>query len=187
MTTSALMLIDTKDRSGWSEVDYVTAGEEVAGIKFMSQWMLGKLAYEYVQKWGDCSYYARQIHVDAKSLIAYKHVYKKIHEQDPDYVPDGYIPWGVIQMAADYDDPVGMIEELSANSKVSISEAYRYKKEKETGKSIPTKPKVSLKWNEDSQMWQMHMSEDDFKKIDWNLIGRQLSNYLKRLWGGQLP
>lgn len=182
MNTSALMRVDTEDRSEWGEVDYITAGEEIAGIKFMSQWALGKLAYEYVRKWGDCSHYARQIHVDEKSLIAYRIVYKRIHEQDPEYTPDGYIPWGVIQMAADHSDPIGMIEELSANSKVTIAEAYRYKKEKETGKSVPTKPKISLKWNEDLEMWQMHMSEDDFEKIDWSLVGKQLGNYLKRLW-----
>ena len=137
---SPLVRVDIADRSEWQEVDYVTAGEEVSVLKFYSQWTLGKLAYEYVQRWGDCSYYARQIHIDANSLISYRRAYKKIHEQDPDYLPDGYIPWGVLQIAAETEDPVGMIEELSANSKLSIAEAHRCKKEKETGKSIPAKP-----------------------------------------------
>ena len=73
---SPLVRIDKTDRSGWNETDYITAGEEIAGIKFLSQWMLGKLAYEYVQKWGDCSHYARQIHIDENSLFAYRRVYK---------------------------------------------------------------------------------------------------------------
>lgn len=179
---SALRRIDETDRSEWKEVDYVTAGEEASGVKFYSQWILGELAYEYVEKWGDCSDYARQIHVDANSLIAYRRAYKKIHEQDPDYVPDGYIPWGVLQIATETDDPIGMIEDLSANDKLSIAEAYRYKRERETGRTVPKKPKVSLKWNEETGLWQISISEEDFGKIDWALIGKQLEVYLRKLW-----
>jgi len=179
---SGLVRIDGADRSKWKEVDYIMAGQEASSIKFYSQWVQGKLAYEYVKKWGDCSKYARQIHIDANSLIAYRRVYKKIYEQDSEYMPDGYIPWGVVQIATYTEDPIGMIEELSANNKVSIAEAHRYRKEKETGKTVPTKPKVSLKWNEESGLWQINISEEDFEKIDWALIGKQLNKYLKRLW-----
>jgi hypothetical protein len=177
-----LRRINEADRSRWEEVDYITAGEEASGIKFFSQWTMGKLAYEYVEKWGDCSKYARKIHVDANSLIAYRRVYKKIFEQNSSYTPDGYIPWGVIQIATYTNDPIGMIEELSVNDKVSIAEAHRYRLEKETGKTVPKKPKISLKWSEITALWQINISEKDFGKIDWALIGKQLSDYLRKLW-----
>ncbi len=179
---SALDRIDKADRSDWKEADYIMAGQEASGIKFYSQWIMGKLAYEHGERWGDCSAYARQIHVDANSLIAYRRVYKKIYEHDANYVPDGYIPWGVLQIAAETDNPIGMIEELSANDKVSIAEARRYKIEKETGVVATKKPKISLKWDDETELWQIGMDEEEFEKIDWALIGKQLSDYLKKLW-----
>ncbi len=177
-----LTAIDEADRTTWNEVDYIMAGQQVSAVKFHSQLILGILVYEYSQMWGDCTRYARQAHIDANSLLAYRRVYKKIHEQDPDYVPDGYIPWGVLQIAADTKDPIGMIEDLSVNDKVSIAEAHRYRKERETGKTVPTKPKVSLKWSEEAGLWQIDISEEDFEKIDWALVGKQLGEYLKKLW-----
>ena len=120
--------------------------------------------------------------MDAASLYAYRRVYKRIYEKDPGYVPDGYIPWGVLQIAAETEEPIRMIEELSANDKLSIREAYRYKREKETGKTIPSKPNVSLKWSDESGLWKIEMSEADFDRIDWGDIGEKLADYLKRIW-----
>ena len=176
-------VVDKANRSEWQEEMYVSAGEEVGKLKYYSQWILGKLAYEYTDRnWGDCSKYARAIHVDPNSLIAYRRVYKKIHETDPNYIPDGYIPWGVLQLAAETEDPIGMIEELSSNDRLSVAEAYRYKKEKETGKTVLTKPKVHLRWNEENGLWKIEISGKDFEKIDWEAIGKELMSYLKKLW-----
>ena len=85
-------------------------------------------------------------------------------------------------MAAESKEPIKMLEELSANSKLSIEEAYRYKKEKETGKTVAKKPRVSLKWSEESGLWKIQMSEEDFDRIDWGDIGEKLVDYLRRLW-----
>ena len=177
-----LQIIDEADRSEWDEDMYISAGEETGKIKYYSQWTLGKLAYEFANKWGDVKRYSRDIHVDTASIYAYRRVYKKIYEKDPTYVPDGYIPWGVLQIAAETDEPIQMIEELSANNKVSVEEAYRYKKEKETGKTVAKKPIIQLKWNEESGLWKIEMNENDFDKIDWSDVGEKLAGYFKRLW-----
>lgn len=177
-----LRIIDEADRSEWDEQMYVSAGEEAGKLKFYSQWVIGKLAYEYADRWGDIKRYARDIRVDEASLYAYRRVYKRIHEKDPSYVPDGYIPWAVLQIAAETDEPIKMIEELSSEGKLSVKEAYRYKKEKETGRTVISKPRIALSWNEENGLWKIQMSEGDFDKIDWGDIGEKLVAYLKRLW-----
>ena len=177
-----LETVYTADRSKWTEDTYVSMGEGVSGIKFCSQWILGMLAHEYSDKWGECSKYARKMHVDPQSLLAYRRVYRKLKEADPDYVPDGYIPWGVLQIIAGEKNPIELIEELSSNNKVTIPEATRYIMERKTGKTVPVKPKVKLKFDESGGLWEIQIAEEDFEKINWELIGKQLMEYLKRLW-----
>jgi len=178
-----LIAIDEEDRSKWTEEEYISAGEEASKVKFYSQWILGKLASEYSQrKWGECSKYARKIHVDPRSLLAYRRVYRKISKADPNYVPDGYLPWGVLQIVAEEENPIELIEELSSKSKVTVAEATRHILEKRTGRKVPTKPKVKLRFDEESGLWEIQISEEDFPKINWELIGRQLMEYLKKLW-----
>jgi hypothetical protein len=174
-----LRVIEEADLSEWTMDQFLAAGEEAGKVKYFSQWILGKLADAYSKKWGDCSKFAREIHIEPKSLLAYRRVYKKIVKADPKFVPDGYLSWGALQMIAEQPDPVKLIEELTDNGKVTMAETYRHIKQKETGKQVPKKPKVNLKYNEETNMWRLNMTPDDFDKIDWP---RELWEYLKKRW-----
>ena len=179
-----IMSIDKIDRTEWTIDNYIAAGEEASKLKFYSQWILGKLAYEYTGRvFGDVAKYAREIHIDQASLYAYKRVYTKIFEKDPNYVPDGFVPWGVLQIAAETEEPIKLIEELSADGKVSVEEAYRRKKEQEGAEPRPRRPRVRFVWDTEQKLWVMDMDIQDFENIDFKVVGKKgLVDYLRKVW-----
>jgi hypothetical protein len=175
-----IIAIDKSDRKDWTEDNYIAAGEEASKLKFYSQWILGMLASEF--KWGDVASYARQIHVDADSLYAYKRVYLKIHDADPFYVPDGYVPWGVLEMASESKEPIKMIEDLSAEGKLSREEAYRYKKQQEGGVVLPPKPRFKVYWSEEKAKWVVEMIYRSLDDVDLSKFSEEIFSRLKEIW-----
>jgi hypothetical protein len=177
-----LRTIDEADYSDWDRDAFIAAGEEATKVKYYSQWILGKLADEYSKKWGDCSRYGREIHVEPNSLIAYRRVYRKIKEANPEYVPDGFLTWGVLQIIAEQPEPIKLIEELSKEGKVTIAEVDRRIREKTGREVLPPKPRVALKFDKEKGLWDLEMDEKDFERINWEKVGRQLLGYLRKLW-----
>ena len=177
--------MEATDRSDWSLEMYVSAGQEATQLKFYSQWMIAKLANEVSGKWGDVSKWAREISIPATSVLAYLQVYRRILDDakkkgKENYVPDGYVPWGVLQIAtrASVESPIDMIEELSKKGATSIKEAYREVKSKETGKQVAPKPRAKFTYNEEKDQWTLFIDPDTYNNIDWDKVRKPILDYL---------
>lgn len=170
---SLLEHIDNADRAGWDYETYVTVAMDVIHIKQYSQWTLGKLAYEVNLKWGEGADFARKIGVDPTSLRVYKHTYARFHEIDNEYTPPLHMPWGVLQQAAQTENPVETLQHLEDTNNTTIKSAYREIKVQETGVVPPPRPRVKLKFDPDKELWCMTIPPEDIKNIDWqNLRAR---------------
>ncbi len=182
-TPEILLEIDKADRSKWDSETYISMGIEISQIKGFSQWLLGKLAFEYSEdkRYGAVTEYAKQIRQNPRSVEAYKLVYEKFHSIDPSFVPTGYVPWGVMQMAAGTDDPIQTLNELHDGSATKIEEAYRHIKTKISGKNVPPKPRLKLKFDEISGHWKIIIEPEDIAKIDWSDVQQQLLDYFKTI------
>lgn len=170
--------IDWVDRSEWTYDMYIHAGQDARLVKEYSQWMIGKLASEVMDRFKQDEDYADQIGVPVNSLRTYRYVYQKFIKENPDFVPDGYLPWGVLQMAATTDSPIETLTSLQDKDANTISKAYRALKEEKTGQSMPIKPKLSVVWDEEKSVWKVKMRPEDISKIDWSDIATQLTDYL---------
>jgi len=176
-----LLQADQSDRSEWNWEDYVTFGQMASEVKSYSQWLIGKLASEVFNKWGKDEKYASEIHISVGSLQQYRRVYIQLSKQG--YVPNGFFPWGVLQIAANYNpgESAKTLEELEDNGIATIEGAYRYIKEKKTGIVVPRKPSLRLIWNQDVNKWKVVLKPEDIPEIDWSDVKKQLLDYLSNL------
>lgn len=170
--------IDRVDRSEWTYEMYVHAGGEARLVKEYSQWMIGKLATEVMDRFKQDEDYAEEIGIPVNSLRTYRYVYQKFTKENPDFIPEGYLPWGVLQMAAATDNPIETLNSLQDKDANTISKAYRVLKEEKTGQSVPIKPKLAVVWDEEKSVWKVKMRLEDIPKIDWSDIATQLTDYL---------
>ena len=174
--------IDRADRGDWTYQMYVAAGQEIVENRFYTNWLIGKLAYEGTERWGECSKYAREIGLEAGKVLACRGVFKKFYEANPDYTPDGFLPWGAVSYAARSEDPIKMVNKLADGNVRTAEEAHRMLMTEKTGIEVPTKPKIKLKWNPEVRLWDIHMEEKDFDVINWEHIGKKIYSYLASLW-----
>jgi hypothetical protein len=183
LNVDVLKQIEQADRSKWDSETYISMGMEISQIKGLSQWFLGKLASEYceVKKYGMVTEYARSIRQDPSSLRVYKSVYERFQKADANFVPDGFVPWGVLLTAAGSKNPVEMVNQLHDASANTIEEAYRAVKVEQTGKELPPKPKLKLQFDEMSGKWKIVLEPNDIPKIDWTDIKKQLTDYFESL------
>lgn len=182
-----LKVIDEADFSDWDRETFISAGEEASKVKYYSQWILGKLAHHYCKKWGDLPDYARSIHQEPDSVRVYRWVYRRITEAKPDYVPDGFLTWGALQIIARYDKPIELIEELSKKGKVTMGEVTRHIKDKERKKKgkkpYPSKPKVKITFNEELELFELEIKEKDWPMFNWRgKFGKSFYKYLRKVW-----
>lgn len=172
--------IEEADRTKWDYETYISFAQEVAKIKGQSNWTIGKLASEYSKKWGDVAKFARESRLEPNSVGVYKMVYEKYQQADPTFKPDGFLPWGVLQMASTTPDPIETLNDLHDASANKINEAFAIIKSKQTGKTVPQKPRVKLQFNEEKNIWKIVVEQEDIPKIDWTDIKKQLMEYFAK-------
>jgi hypothetical protein len=176
------------DKSDLDALDYdalVELGRSVSEVKTYAQWVLGKLGDKAMQKWGDLEKYAKDIGMIYEVLQQYMNTYRKFVAEDPAFTPDRYfggVPWGLLQMVATKSDtPITLLNEMVDQGATTIPQAYKKIKEKETGKTLPNKPRVNLKLDEESGKWKIKILPEEMDMIDWTDIKEQLVNYLNSL------
>lgn len=182
-------IVNEVDRFDLKEVEYdtlVQMGIEVSEAKIYAQWVLGKLGDTVATKYGDLEKYSKEVRQNRAVMDQYMFVYRKFMKEDPTFTPQKYygsVPWGVLQIAAyKSDNPQDFIEDLrDKGAEVSIESAHRANKEKETGESVPMKPRIGLKWNEETNKYKIKLDLKDFDLIDWADIKAQLMDYLEGL------
>jgi len=178
-----VLATDEANRKEWDYDTYVVAGQDAAKVKGYTEWIIGKLTSEVVaKKYGDIVRYARDIRIPANSVYVYKHIYERLTEAEPDFFPDGFVPYGVLQMAAKaktIEQRKEILKELYAQSVTTMEHGHRVVKEKETGKKVPGKPVFKIKWNDETGTWQALASDKDIDRIDWSVIEKQLLKKLK--------
>ncbi len=177
-----LLDLDKVDRSEWDLQMYEAALEEAGQVKFYSQWLIGKFAFEAGNKfgYGHDEELAKVARVEVGTLRMYRSVYKKFYETDSGFVPDGYMPWLVIQMAAGTENPIETLEKLQDEDATTVSKASRALKTMKTGKEVPKKPKISLVFDEASFKWRLKLKEEDIPNIDWSDVKDSLSAYFSK-------
>jgi len=173
--------IEDADRTKWDYETYISFAQEVAKIKGYSNWIIGKLASEYSKKWGDVTKFARDARLEPSSVGVYKMVYEKYQQADPTFKPDGFVPWGVLQMASTTENPIETLNELHDASANKINQAFAIIKSRQTGKIVPQKPRVKLQFNEEDNIWKIVIEQEDITKIDWTDIKKQLMEYFAKV------
>lgn len=167
-----LLDIDKMDLKELTDEDLIEMGRNVTEVHTYSQWMLGRLVDEVANRRGDIEEYANKIGQRRDKLYQCVYVYRKFIKDNPNFNPDDYhgsIPWGVFWIVAQKSDtPTKLLNELIDNGKISQPSAIRAIKEKETGKVIPTKPRVSFRWNEQIEKWTIVFKLEDWELIDWS-------------------
>lgn len=174
--------IEEADRKNWDSETYITMAMDVSQIKGYSQWILGKLAHEYCEdkRYGVVTEFAKQARQDPSSMRVYKSVYERFIQADPNFAPDGYMPWGVLLRASESKNPIEIINKLQDSSANTIEEAHRLVKIEQTGKEFPPKPKLKLVFDEESNMWKIILNSDDIPRINWKDVKEQLINYFEQ-------
>ena len=179
--------IDQQDRSEWTLDHYLMAIEDSGKLKFYSQWLIGKFAYEAQNKFPDILdvALAEKAKVEVGTLRNYRSIYKSFFECDPGYIPSGYAPWTAVRAAASTEDPVETLEYLEDNDGDSMKKVHRLIKEKENPNlpKLPTKPQINLTANPEIGKYDFWMKEDDFGAVNWVTdSGKQLLGYLLRVF-----
>jgi len=180
-----LTFTDKADLKVMKYDELVEMGRGVTEIKIYSQWLLGKLGDAVATKYGNLVTFAKDINQIYNVLNQYVYVYRKFTKEDKTFTPDKYygaVPWGVLQLvAAKTDKPVELLNELIDGGVNSFSHAYRKIKEKETGQTIPAKPRVSLQFDNEVMKWKIKLRPEDLDLIDWSNVREQLLDYLRSL------
>lgn len=176
------------DKTDLKTVEYdvlVEMGRSVNEVKAYSQWLLGKLGDAVSTRYSKLAEYAKETQQMYNSLKNYVFIYRKFTADDPNFTPDKYygrIPWGVLALVAvKSDSPVKDVEELMDAGVNSMEGAHRKLKERETGKTIPHKPQVTLYWSEEVKKYKIAINEKDMDLIDWTDVKEQLKAYLAKL------
>ncbi len=171
---SILRHIDQADRTDWSYDQYIDMGIEAVQAKSYSQWIIGMLATEVAHRWNNDQQFGDAIGVNRDSLRVYRHIYKRFTEQDKTFVPPMNMPWGVLSMAAKTENPVETVQRLEDNNNMTMESAYRDIKTEETGVSPPRKPRVRLKWNDETHLYDLDIADEDLENIDWRGLRTKL-------------
>lgn len=187
-----LKIVDSTDLGTLDYDALVELGRTVSEVKVYAQWILGKLAKSVMEKnegeprnYGDLTKYAKDIGQIYEVLQQYLFTYRKFTAEDPQFTPEMYmgsVPWGVLQLVAmKSDTPVTLLNELVDKGVHSVEHAYREIKTKQTGKTVPTKPRVIFKFDDGSGKWKIKLRPEDLDLIDWSDVKEQLINYLEAL------
>lgn len=178
VSTDILTVVERAEKEDWTFEQFVAAGQELRLLKDCSQWYLGKLATEVVDRFRDDEEFAKQVGISVSSLRTYRYVFTKFRKSNPDFRPDGYISWGAIQIAATTENPVETLNKLQDQDKTTMEAAYRLVKEDKTGNKVPPKPKLSVVWDDEAGAWKIRIRPEDISRIDWSDVAGQLSEYL---------
>ena len=180
-----LLYADKTDLDSLKYDELVELGRGVSEVKIYSQWMLGKLGDKVMKKYGDLTKYAKDINQNYEVLQQWMNTYRKFTTEDPNFSPDKYhgmIPWAVLQLVATKSDtPVTLLNELTDKGINSFEHVYREIKTKQTGKEVPKKPRINLKFNDELGKWKIRILPEDLDLIDWTDVREQLINYLNSL------
>ncbi len=181
-------LVISIDKQNLDDADWtllVQMGQDAGEIKTYTQWILGKLGDAVAKKYGDLKKYADEINQKYEVLNQYAYVYRKFITEDPNFHPSKYsgsVPWGLLQLAASKSDsPQQLVEDLQDKGIHTINHAYREIIVRQTGLSIPRKPKVNLHWNSELRKFKISLNPNELDLIDWTDVKNQLMNYLEAL------
>lgn len=179
---------DLADRTEWTLEMYETACEDVGQNKFYSQWLIGKFAFEVQEKFGKGNKHiesldislAKSAKIEVNSLRTYRFTYRRFREANPNFTPDGYLPFAVLQLAATTDNPVETAEILQDENIATVAGASRkIKLMKDPNAELPTKrPVIKLSWDSATKLWVLTIADEDIPKIDWKNVQTQLVNKL---------
>ena len=176
------------DKADLKTMEYdmlVTLGREVSEVKVYTQWLLGKLGDSVSTRYGKLIEYAKDIGQIYQVLQQYVNTYRKYTAEDPNFSPDKYfgsIPWSMLQMVATKSDkPIELLNKLADKGIHSVEAAFREIKHEETGKDVPRKPHIMLRYDADSNKWKFEIDQKDLDLIDWTDVKKQLIDYLNAL------
>lgn len=173
MRPEILLDIDKMDLKELSDDDLIEMGKSVTEVHTYSQWILGRLVDEVVERRGDIDNYAQKIGQRREKLYQCIFTYRRFIKDNPDFNPalyaNGSIPWGMLQyVASKSDEPTKLLNELVDKGIFTQEGSYRAVKEKETGVVVPPKPRVIWKWNEQKAKWTIQFRLEEMSLIDWD-------------------
>lgn len=187
MHPDLLKIYDQADRSDWTWDMYVVACQEIGNVGVYARWLLGKMGSEIVTKHGEGSVerFAKELpNTEYSTLRGYIAVYRKFTAEDKDYMPDGFLSWGVLRMAARTSEPIAVANMLADNNAKTIEAAHRKIQEAKNPNAnpVPKKPSIKLRWNKEVEKYDIDLDDNDFGLINWGEVGKRLSAYLITLW-----
>lgn len=173
------------DRNDWTQEDYVEGLKEALIAKGLSQWAIGMFMYEIKQKWPKVTYeiVAAHLEINQHSLEAYTRTYSAFAQYREDYMPSDEYSYQFLRMVAIASskfnkNPITELERLeekgiTQNSKAAYKEIHQH----ELGRSIPTLPKISAKWDEVSGriLLKIKANAEAIELVNWSSFTQQLS------------
>lgn len=169
-------------RLEWAYEDYITAAQDAVNLKHYAQWVIGGLAHEVYNKFGVTQEFADALKLTVGTIYQYRMTYKKIITSDPNFEFDGFFPWTVLHIASTYSkNPAEDLEELRDKGISSIKGAYRHIKGKVTGNDAPPKPRVSLRYNPETNKYNLMIPSTDLILIDWTTFKNEMKEFLDAL------
>lgn len=209
-SSNRLKEIDAMDLSKMSYDECVQLGMDVTELRGYSGWIIGKLADrianppldklseegtetdgEIKVDLGALKRFATSIGVAYQTVRIYASTYRKYIQEDPNFHPLNYhgsVNWTIMNLiGAKVENPVQVLNELHDKGQTtSVEQAAVALKELQTPKegdvsNIPEKPKITLEFNPNNNLYKLVIAIEDFKKIDFMAVKSDLIEYLEGL------
>ena len=178
-TPQILTLIEEANRKKWDYEQYVTAGQQARVVGDYKNWITGMLAYEVEKKYGTDEEFAKDCGIAKASLQTYRWVYKKFMKADSKFKPNSLVPFVVLQIAARTENPVELVKKFEKEGVSSIEKATVVVKQMK-GQEIHRRPRIGVKWCEETKKWRITFKKEDLPTIDWPYVHQQIADYITK-------